>query len=192
MKKKAVKRMKYAVLLRGINVGGRNIVKMSDLKELLLDLELKNIQTYVQSGNAVLESDLNETALQNKIHGGFAKRFGFESGVIIRTTDEMQCLIAHLPFSSDEITAAEAADPQAEHLYVYFLDSLPEQARLDAVCREYAGPDKLRAGKRELYLLCHQSIRKSKLATRMSRACASATVRNWKTVRSLYHMLTDL
>ena len=71
--------MKYVVLFRGINVGGKNIVKMNDLKQLLLDLELKNVQTYVQSGNAVLDSDLDETSLQNKICDGFVKRFGFES-----------------------------------------------------------------------------------------------------------------
>lgn len=170
--------MKYVVLFRGINVGGKNIVKMNDLKQLLLDLELKNVQTYVQSGNAVLEFDLDETALQNKIHDGFVIRFGFESGVIIRNIDEMQYLIAQLPFSPDAMTAAETADPQVEHLYVYFLDSLPEQAKLDAICRKFAVSDTLRTGKRELYLLCHQSIRKSKLAGYMSKAFNTATVRN--------------
>ncbi|WP_283610622.1 DUF1697 domain-containing protein [Faecalispora anaeroviscerum] len=184
--------MKYVVLFRGINVGGKNIVKMNDLKQLLLDLELKNVQTYVQSGNAVLESDLDETTLQNNICNGFVKRFGFESGVIIRNMDEIQYLIAQLPFSPDEITAAETADPQVEHLYVYFLDSLPEQSQLDAVCGKYAGSDMLRAGKRECYLLCHQSIRKSKLAAYMSKAFDMATVRNWKSVCSLYDMMADI
>ncbi|OJU09160.1 MAG: hypothetical protein BGN88_08390 [Clostridiales bacterium 43-6] len=184
--------MKYVVLFRGINVGGKNIVKRNDLKQLLLDLELKNVQTYIQSGNAVLESDFTETALQNKIHDGFAKRFGFESGTIIRNIDEMQCLLAQLPFSPDEITVAETADPQVEHLYVYLLNHPPEQSRLDAIRMEYGSPDMLRVGKRELYLLCHQSIRKSKLAVHTSKTFESATVRNWKTVGHLYHMLTDL
>ena len=184
--------MKYAVLFRGINVGGKNIVKRNDLKQFLLDLELKNVQTYIQSGNAVLESDLDETALQNKIHDGFAKRFGFESGVIIRNRDEIQCLIAQFPFSPDERTAAETADPQVEHLYVYFFDSLPEQSKLDAICRKDVGLDTLRAGKRECYLLCWQSIRKSKLAGYMSREFTTATVRNWRSVCNLYGMMADI
>lgn len=111
--------MRYTVLFRGINVGGQNIVKMNDLKQLLLNMEFKNVQTYVQSGNAVLEPDLDETALQNKIHDGFVKRFGFESGVIIRNINEIQYLIAQLPFSPEELIAAEMTDPQVEHLYVY-------------------------------------------------------------------------
>ncbi|MBE6013559.1 MAG: DUF1697 domain-containing protein, partial [Lachnospiraceae bacterium] len=44
--------MKYAVLFRGINVGGKNIVKMNDLKQLFFDLGFKNPETYIQSGNA--------------------------------------------------------------------------------------------------------------------------------------------
>ena len=184
--------MTYAILFRGINVGGKNIVKMNDLKQLLFDLEFKDVQTYVQSGNAVLKSDLDETALKNKIHDGFLKRFGFESSVIVRSIDEMQCLIAQLPFSKDEITAAETANAQVEHLYVYFLDSLPEQSKLDAICRKCTDSDMLQAGKREFYLLCHQGIRKSKLTGYMSKAFNTATVRNWKSVCNIYGMMADI
>lgn len=184
--------MKYVVLFRGINVGGKNIVKMNDLKQLLLDLELKNVQTYIQSGNAILDSNLDETSLQNKICDGFVKRFGFESGVIIRNMDEIQNLIAQNPFSTDEMIAAESADPQVEHLYIYFLDSFPEQSQIEAVCKKYVGPDALRVGKRECYLLCHQSIRKSKLAGYMSKAFHTATVRNWKSVCNLYDRMAAI
>ncbi|ADY55487.1 protein of unknown function DUF1697 [Syntrophobotulus glycolicus DSM 8271] len=186
------KRRKYAVLFRGINAGGKNIVKMNDLKQFLLGLELQNVQTYIQSGNAVLESDLDETALQDKIHDGFIGRFGFESGVIIRNIEEMRALIGQLPFTRDEIAAAEAADSQVEHLYVYFLDSPPEQIRIDLICEGDDGPDRLSAGKRELYLLCHQSVRKSKLAVRMSKTFDMATGRNWKSVCKLYQMMAGI
>lgn len=184
--------MNYAVLFRGINVGGKNMVKMKDLKQLLLDLNLKNVQTYLQSGNAVVETDFDEPRLRETIHDGFVDRFGFESGVIIRTIDEIQQLIAQLPFTKDEMAAAEAMDPKVEHLYVYFLDRLPEKSRLDAICSREVGSDMLRAGKRELYLLCRQSIRKSNLAGYLSRALDVATVRNWKSVCKLYSKMTDL
>lgn len=180
------------VLFRGINVGGKNVIKMNDLKQLLLDLGLQNVKTYVQSGNAVLESDLDEISLQDKIHADFVKRFGFESGVILRNIDEMRDLVAQLPFTSDERAAAETADLQVEHLYVYFFNNLPEQSQIDLICKECAGSDKLRAGKREMYLLCHQSIRKSKLAVRMSKTFDTATVRNWKSVCNLYEMLITM
>ncbi|QAT50804.1 DUF1697 domain-containing protein [Caproiciproducens sp. NJN-50] len=184
--------MKYAALFRGINVGGKNLVKMDDLKRLFLDLGLSSVRTYIQSGNAVFETNLEEAALQKTIHAGFSERFRLKGDVIIRNIDEIKALIDSLPFSAAEIAAAEAADPQVEHLYVYFLDHPHEQVQIDSLCRENTGPDLLRMGIREGYLLCCQSIRKSKLALRAAREFDSATVRNWKTVVKLYDMLTAL
>lgn len=186
------KNMKYTVLFRGINVGGKNKINMNDLKQLLLDLGLNKVKTYIQSGNAIFETILDEKSLQEAIHDAFTKRFGFESNVMIRSIDEIKALIDQLPILEAEILAAEAADSQVEHLYVYFLDHKPGQIQIDAICQEYVGPDTLRAGNREMYLLCHQSIRNSKLAIRTSKVFTSATVRNWKTVNKLYGMLITL
>ncbi|MFA9378334.1 MAG: DUF1697 domain-containing protein [Lachnotalea sp.] len=184
--------MKYVALFRGINVGGKNIVKMNDLTQLLLDLGLNKVKTYIQSGNAVFESILDEECLQEEIQTGFTKRFGFQSNVMIRSVDEISTLIDQLPFSVEEIAVAEAADPQVVHLYVYFLDHLPEETQINAICKEYDGADILRTGQREVYLLCHQSVRNSKLATRFVKVFSSTTARNWKTVNKLYEMMTNL
>ncbi len=183
--------MRYAVLLKGINVGGKNIVRMDDLKQLLLALGLCKVKTYIQSGNAIFETALDEAVLHETIRTGFIDRFGFESDVLIRGEDEMRLLIERLPFTALEIAAARAADPQAQHLYVYFLDHTPKQMQIDTICRECAGEDILRTGKRELYLLCRQSIRKSKLAACITKVFDSATARNWKTVNQLYAMMRD-
>ncbi|HHV12292.1 MAG TPA: DUF1697 domain-containing protein [Clostridiales bacterium] len=184
--------MKYAVLFKGINVGGKNVVKMKDLKQLFLELGMDRAETYIQSGNAVVETALEETALREMVQTGFAGRFGFERDVFIRSEDEIRALIGRLPFSEEEIAAAEAADPQVEHLYVYFLGNPPEQSQLEGIYKGYIGPDMLRAGERELYFLSPQSIRKSKLVTRIDRPFHSATARNWKTVNKLYEMLSSL
>jgi len=184
--------MKYAALFRGINIGGKNTIKMDDLKRLFLDLGLRKVRTYIQSGNVIFETDFEETPIQNAIYAGFSRRFGFESGVMVRSIDEIKALIDRLPFSAVEIAAAEAADPQVEHLYVCFLDHPPEQARVDALCGGYPGPDLLRMGTRDGYLLCHQSIRRSKLAVRTAKEFDSVTVRNWNTVGKLYGMLSAL
>lgn len=187
-----VKKMKYTVLFRGINVGGKNVVKMNDLRQFLLDLGLQKVKTYVQSGNAIFESELDETSLQRTIYTGFFVHFGFQCDIRIRGIDEIRFLIAQLPIAADEIAAAVTADPQIEHLYVYFLGNQPEQSQIDLVCKAYTGPDILRAGKRELYLLCHESIRKSKLAAGVSKIYPSATARNWNTICNLFDMLSDL
>ncbi len=184
--------MKYTVLFRGINVGGKNVVKMVDLRQLLLGLGLNKVQTYIQSGNAVFETHLDEARLRALIDNGFMERFGFKCAAMIRREDEIKNLIDQLPISGAEIAAAEAADAHVEHLYIYFLDFPPEQSQLDAICKGYTGPDILRAGERELYFLCHRSIRQSKLAIHTAKVFHSATVRNWNTVQKLYGMLTAL
>ena len=184
--------MNYVVLFRGINVGGKNVVKMTDLEALLFDLGLNEVKTYIQSGNAVCKTVSSETDLLNKIRDGFIDRFGFESSILVRSIEEIRILVEQLPIPAAEIAAAERADPQIEHLYVYFLAKPPEQMQIDAVCKEYVGADVLQIGKREIYLLCQQSIRKSKLAARASKIFDSATVRNWKTVSALYDMMITL
>jgi len=184
--------MRYVALFRGINVGGKNTVPMKELEELLLELGFNKVKTYIQSGNAVFETELGKENLLDLIKTGFFNHFGFESTVLIRSIDEIRVLIEELPITAAEIAEAETADPQVEHLYVYFLESAPETIQLDSICRENVDADVLRAGKREVYLLCHQSIRLSKLAARTSKAYSSATARNWKTVSKLYDLLSNL
>jgi len=179
----------YATLFRGLNVGGKNTVKMADLESFLFDLGLKDIKTYIQSGNAVFRTDLNEQELLHIIMPGFYDRFGFESNVVIRNLDEMRHLIEQLPIPTAVIEEAEKADPMVEHLYVYFLDRPPTQQQTDTIGKAYLGTDILRLGQREAYLLCRQSVRQSQLAARASKIFDTATVRNWKTVNRLYDMM---
>lgn len=184
--------MNYVAFFRGINVGGKNKVAMNELRQLFLDLGLFPVKTYIQSGNVVFDADLDEAALQDMIHAGFAERFGFESKIILRNMEEIGFLIEQLPITPSQMLTAEAADPQVEHLYVFFLDKPAEQPQIEALCKDYDGPDLLLAGNRELYFLCHQSIRNSKLAVRLGKTFVFNTSRNWKTVCGIYDMLTAL
>lgn len=184
--------MRYAAFFRGINVGGKNIVKMADLKQLFIDLGIHKVKTYIQSGNVIFDSDLDETLLQDLIHSGFAERFGFQCDIMMRNIDEIRFLIEHLPITSAERAAAETADPDVEHLYVYFLNNPLEQLQVDAVCGKYEAGDILRKGTKEVYFLCRQSVRNSKLAAAIPKTFGTATARNWKTVSRLYDMLEAL
>ena len=184
--------MQYVALFRGINVGGKNIVKMAALRQLFLNLGLSKVQTYIQSGNVVFESDLDEPSLLDIIYAGFDEHFGFQCDVMMRNIDEMRFLIEQLPITPAEKAAAELADPKTEHLYVCFFSVLPKQSVIDAVCRKYEGEDILRKGTRELYFLCHQSVRNSKLAAAIPKNFGTSTARNWKTVCRLYNMLEAL
>ena len=183
--------MRYALLFRGLNVGAAHRVPMADLKALLGSLGLGGVQTYLQSGNAVAESALPEAELCARVRDAFPTRFGFPCDVIARNAQQMKALVEGLPFSAEALAAAEAADPQAEHLYVYFLDATPDAGAPETLLKGGEPGDAVITGERELYLLCLRSIRLSKTAIRIGRAFPRATARNWRTVESLRRMLEE-
>ncbi len=179
--------MRYIALFKGINVGGKNIVKMADLRQWLFDLGLEQVKTYIQSGNAAFETAEDAETLAEKMQSEFAMRFGFESAIFIRNRDEISAVVQQMPYTPMELAEAEAANPKVEHLYVYFLKDSPVQETVRMLCGT-GYTDKLRVGKRELYLLCAQSIRDSKLAAAIAKTWSVATARNWKTTQKLYDM----
>lgn len=74
----------YIALLRGINVGGKNIIKMNDLKKVFESIGLNEVQTYIQSGNVLFKSSEENELLLKKIEHEIEKVFGFSVTVIIK------------------------------------------------------------------------------------------------------------
>jgi uncharacterized protein (DUF1697 family) len=173
----------YIALLRGINVGGKNMIKMADLKKTFESLGLKQVQTYIQSGNVLFLSQQEELPLRKKIESGIESAFGFKTAVVLRTAGDLEHLIQDCPFSEKEITGA--ASPDYETLYTALLTYAPD-IKQAAYLDEYATPaDRYIIIGRDVYLLLGHSIRDSKLATNLHRLDATATVRNYKTMRKL-------
>src|SRR5207302_10877912 len=86
-------------MLRGVNVGGHNKIKMDALRELYQSLKLRDAQTYVQSGNVIFRTDERDISrLAKRIEAGIERKFGFRPHVILRTTAEMEEVIARNPF----------------------------------------------------------------------------------------------
>ena len=181
--------MTYAALFRGINVGGKNIVKMAELRQMLSRLGFLNVKTYIQSGNAVFDSNENSDKVKESLQFAFQNAFKFESAVILRTKDEINAVIKQLPFSGEEIETAVSANPDVEHLYVYFTDNALADSTINALNASYGNPDRLALGKGGVYLLCYESVRDSKLAAALSKQNAAMTARNWKTLNKLFEMM---
>ena|SRR5260370_41571106 len=81
----------FVSLFRGINVGGHQKIRMDELKDLHESLGLKDVVTYIQSGNVVFTSDDADLAqLSGRIEDGFAKKFGFRVKVMVRTSAELR------------------------------------------------------------------------------------------------------
>lgn len=174
----------YIALLRGINVGGKNMIKMADLKHTFEALSLGRVQTYIQSGNVLFESDEEEKTLRNRIEREIEAVFGFSVTVVLRTAAELKQVIGNCPFSKEAVAEAEALS-KVESLYVSFLIEEPSQERIERLNAYRSENDECRIIGREVYLLFRNSIRNSKLANNLEKLNVPATVRNWKTINKL-------
>lgn len=182
--------MKYAAFFRGVNVGGKNIVKMAELKQVFLDCGCSNVQTCLQSGNVLFASDQSPAQLESAVSPAFSARFGFPSRFTLRTSEEVETILRDLPFTQEEIDRTENSHPDVEHVYVYLSDHELDPSALDVIRRFNAGPDRFASTSKEIYLLCAESIRNSKLAARLSKVDETLTSRNLKTMRKINDILS--
>jgi len=174
----------YIALLRGINVGGKNIIKMAELKRAFEIIGLSEVQTYIQSGNVLFKSNEVEGTLRKKIELEIETGFGFPVTVVLRSAAELEGIIGNLPFSNEEISQAESSS-EAESLYVSLLTHAPFQEKIELLNVYRSESDKYQILGREVFLLFSNSIRNSKLANNLQKLDVPATVRNWKTINKL-------
>lgn len=93
----------YIALLRGINVGGHKKVPMAELRELLTKTGFENIQTYIQSGNIILQSKEERIPnIESTIQKSIIDHFGFEVPVIVKTRTDLQIIFDTCPFSEEK------------------------------------------------------------------------------------------
>lgn len=182
----------YIALLRGINVGGHNKIKMADLRAALENEGLLRVQTYIQSGNILFESSDEEAEVRLKLEKLIAREFGIALTVILRTAEELERIVAQRPFPPELIAAAEADAELGKRLNVALL---PEEPHPDGVAKLAAadsGGDEYRLVGRDLYLLFLGSIRDSKLAVQVGKIGVPATVRNWNTMLKLAELAREM
>lgn len=175
-------------MLRGVNVGGHNKIKMDALRALYEFLKLRNPQTYVQSGNVVFRTDERDLAgLAKRIQDAIEKTFGFRPGVILRTFSELKDAIARNPFAR-----RRGLDPS--RLLVTFLAGTPSPEARQNVLRIKTDPEELRLSGRELYIYYPIGIGRSKLTLAVIEKALqiSGTGRNWNSVIKLLEMAENL
>jgi uncharacterized protein (DUF1697 family) len=144
-------------MLRGVNVGGHNKIKMDALRALYESLKLRDAQTYVQSGNVIFRTDERDmTRLARRIEDGIEKKFGFRPDVILRTTAEMRGVVAKNPFAS-----RRGIEPGK--LLVSFLASDPGEEGREKVRQMKCDPEELRIEGREVYIYFPNGMGRSKL-----------------------------
>ncbi len=175
----------YLALLRGVNVGTANRIKMEDLRRLFEEAGCSRVETYIQSGNVVFEASDSEADIIRNTEAALLEGAGIRTNVILRSAEELRQTVARLPFSADEIAAASARNTDVESLYVLFSAEPPKPETLNKVEKPDASEDEFHIIGRDAYLLLSQSIRASKLATRLQNALSPVTARNWNTTLQL-------
>lgn len=178
----------FISLLRGINVSGQKSIRMADITHLYETLGLSHVQTYLQSGNIVFESDeIDGSILVDNIKSKIEKSFGYHVPVFIRTLDDFQHIVNHNPFLRDR-----KEDPAS--LYVTFLYSLPKKEMVNHLTTQASEKDAFIPGEKVIYLFCLNGYGKTKLSNNYfeKKLSVSATTRNWNTVTSLLKMAKAL
>jgi len=174
-------------MLRGVNVGGHNLIKMDALRSLYASLGMRDPQTYVQSGNVVFQTEERSLPqLARRIEDAIEKKFKFRPEVIVRIGSEIKDVIARNPF-------AKRNDIEPAKLLINFLAEAPTSAVRDTILSLKLGPEEVRIDGREIYIYFPDGMGRSKLWPAIGKALKnSGTGRNLNTVTRLLEMAEKL
>ena len=174
-------------MLRGVNVGGHNKIKMDELRAVYASLGLQDPQTYVQSGNVVFRTEARDLVpLATRIEKAIERKFGFRPDVILRTSSDLRDVIARNPFA-----ARRGIDPRK--LVITFLPADPGPEARNKVLTMKPDPEEIRFDGRELYIYFPNGMGRSKLVPALAKALKNGgTARNWNTVTRLLEIAERL
>ena len=165
----------YIILLRGVNVGGKNILPMKELKALLESGGFKNVKTYIQSGNIVLMSTKNP---ESDIGALIQAKFGFTPEVLVLSTRELDSLVSNNPYQEKE----------GELVHFYFCKEAPKvnSTKLEALASD---TEHYEIVGNVFYLHAPNGIGRSKLVASIKTCLGvSTTGRNLNTINKLQEL----
>jgi uncharacterized protein (DUF1697 family) len=177
----------YVLLLRAVNVGSTGKLPMADFRKLLAEVKCVNVETYIQSGNAVVDAKCSAASLTKTVAAALARHMGSPVPVIVRTHAELDRIIAENPY------AAEAAADGAR-VHAVFLSAAPHASKgkdLDQIVKKYpARRDRYRLSGDTLYLHLPDGAGESKFSAQsIDRILGvTGTARNWNTLLKLHAM----
>ena len=174
-------------LIRGVNVGGHRAVAMSDLRDLLAELGLKDARSMLQSGNLVFRCGARAGAgLERLLEAEAEKRLGLRSDFLIRSTKEWRQVVARNPFRIE-------AERDPSHLVVMFLKAPVNAKDVTAVQAQMADCGRIRGDGREVYIVYPDGIGQSRLTNALleTKLGIRGTGRNWNTVLKIAAMVDE-
>lgn len=176
-------KMKYVALLRGVNIG-RNTLKMERLRELCAEIGMKNVRTYVQSGNVVFEAGGDASKWERALEKKLAGETRLPVTVLVRTAAEMKKTLAGNPFVKEK-------GIDTKRLAVVFLQEAPSRQAIEKMSAADIGNERFHCAGREIYIHCPDGFGRSKLYLLDKVLAQRTTTRNWNTVMTLCGMCGD-
>jgi uncharacterized protein (DUF1697 family) len=174
----------HVALLRGINVGGNNVLPMKELAALFTDAGCRAVSTYIQSGNVLFQA---ASALAKRLPALLAKRIeahaGCKTPVVLRTRDELARIIDENPFLPRQ---------PPDELHVYFLADRPSSAAIATLDPRRSAPDEFVVKGAEIYLHLPNGMGRTKLSNAYfdTRLATISTARNWRTTTKLLELMS--
>jgi uncharacterized protein (DUF1697 family) len=175
---------RYVALFRGINVGKAKRIAMADLRKLLAKLGYTDVQTLLNSGNAVFTGAAAPAGVHaERIHDAMLKQTGVDALVIIKSAKDFASVIA------DNKLGGIADNPSQ------LLVALTNQSRVPDSTKKLAsedwGAEKIHVGKQAVYLWCANGILESRALVALLRSLNSTgTTRNWATINKIHALLS--
>ncbi|WP_152395045.1 DUF1697 domain-containing protein [Paenibacillus guangzhouensis] len=175
----------FVGFLRGINVGGKNKIKMAELKKMLESTGLAQVQTYLQTGNILFQSDQSAEALREQIEQAIHEQFGMSLTVVLRTAEQMKKVLAVCPYEVEKLT-------EGQTIQISVLTEAPDQKMADILSKDISERDEFQLQGCEIYFLFRQSVLDSKLAANLQKLGGRVTTRNWNTMQKLSELASAM
>ena len=177
----------FIALLRAVNVGGNNLIKMADLKALCEDLGFGGVKTLLQSGNVVFTAKGSDKSVAKKLADAIEKSLGFRPAIVVRTASEIADAMKRNPFKPEE-----KSDPS--HLVIVFTADPPTSGAKERIAAVKVATERLHLSGRELHAHYASGQGTSKVTNAvLERALGvPATARNWNTVTKLLKLAREM
>ena len=180
--------MIYVALLRGINVSGKNLLKMEALQRMFIDLGYTNVQTYIQSGNVVFQSpEKPNMELESQIQTAIKSSFGYDVPIIVLSATDLQHIHESNPFIGD-------LNADSRKICITILSATPDPKAIASIKYPDYGTDSFVIGDRAVYIYCPDSLARTKLTNDFweRKLKLQATSRNLNTIRYLSDLLSAM
>jgi len=181
--------MRYVALLRGINVGGNNILKMADLAAIFSAADCEDVATYIQSGNVVFTATPQVAAkIALIVRAEVQAMCGFGCLLTLRSQPQMLAVLAANPFLQGKKPVTDE-----KQLHVAFLAEEPTPEQIATLDPNRSPGDGFRVVGSEVFLHMPNGMARTKITNQWldSRLKTTSTVRNWNTVRKLAQMMAE-